>query len=138
MEEWRDIKGYEGLYQVSSLGNIRALKFYHSANNVHNVKTTVNKHGYCVVGLYKDKKCKQFRVHRLVALAFIPNPDNLPYVNHIDCDKTNNKSINLEWCTQSDNVKHGYDHDRYDRKKLVARNTKAANVRWHGDLPSRD
>lgn len=130
MEEWKDIEGYEGLYQVSNLGNVRALKFYHSRNNVHLLKPTVNKYGYCVVCLHKDKKVKQYRVHRLVAIAFLPNPDNLPYVNHIDCDKTNNSLTNLEWCTQSENVKHGYDNNRYDRDKLIARNTKAANARW--------
>ena len=130
MEEWKDIEGYEGLYQVSNLGNVRALKFYHSRNNIHLLKPTVNKYGYCVVGLHKDKKVKQYRVHRLVAIAFLPNPDNLPYVNHIDCDKTNNSLTNLEWCTQSENVKHGYDNNRYDRDKLIARNTKAANARW--------
>ena len=129
MEEWKDIEGYEGLYQVSNLGNVRALKFYHSRNNVHLLKPTVNKYGYCVVSLHKDKKVKQYRVHRLVAIAFLPNPDNLPYVNHIDCDKTNNSLTNLEWCTQSENVKHGYDNNRYDRDKLIARNTKAANAR---------
>ncbi len=65
-----------------------------------------------------------------MAIAFLPNPYNLPYVNHIDCDKTNNNITNLEWCTQSENVKHGYDNNRYDRDKLIARNIKAANARW--------
>lgn len=97
-EIWKDIAGYEGLYQVSNLGRIR--------NNSFVLKPSTQL-GYNYVGLWKDNKCKRFRVHRLVAQAFIPNPLNLPQINHKDEDKTNNCIDNLEWCTQKYNNSYG-------------------------------
>ena len=102
MEEiYRDVVGYEGFYKVSNLGNIYSVK----RNKV--LKPTLIDNGYLQVDLYKDTKHKKFGVHRLVAIAFIPNPDNLPQVNHKDEDKTNNCVYNLEWNTAQENINYG-------------------------------
>lgn len=99
-EEWRDIAGYKGLYQVSNFGNVRGIK----RGGVLSPHTLQD--GYCQVMLCKDGKVRGKLNHRLVAEAFIPNSDNKPQVNHIDGDKTNNKVDNLEWVTQSENQLH--------------------------------
>lgn len=103
MEEWRDIKGYEGLYQVSNEGRVRSLN-YHMQKGVERILlSSINTGGYLQV-VIDDKPV---RVHRLVAEAFISNPSNLPYVNHKDEDKTNNNVDNLEWCTPEYNSNYG-------------------------------
>ena len=104
MESWKDISGYEGLYQVSNLGSVR------------NVKTGKSKvagitpYGYKRVVLYADGKRKWFQVHRLVAMAFIPNEEGKREVNHIDGNKLNNNAANLEWATSSENHLHAYEN----------------------------
>lgn len=100
MREWKDIEGYEGLYQISNDGIVRNQK-------TGKIKKDTNSKGYRRVGLFKNSIGKWFAVHRLVAEAFIPNPDNLPVVNHKDEDKTNNKVENLEWCTVEYNNRYG-------------------------------
>lgn len=105
-EDFRDIPGYEGLYQVSNLGRVKGLY----KNIIKRLKTT--KDGYLEVGLSKNGIEKKYRVHRLVAITFIPNPDNLPEVNHLDENKTNNCVSNLEWCTHKQNINYGTHHDR--------------------------
>ena len=102
MEEWRDIEGFNG-YQVSNEGRIRSLKW--GKERIR--KVTINKYGYLEVSLCKDEKPTTKRIHRLVAEAFIPNPQNLPEVNHKDEDKTNNNVENLEWCTEEYNHNYG-------------------------------
>lgn len=107
-EIWKDIPGYESIYQVSNLGNIKSLK---SGNHHSKTKilTPVCADGrYLRVSLYKDKIPKYFPVNRLVAMAFIPNPDNKPQVNHINGNKKDNCVKNLEWCTSSENNLHAY------------------------------
>lgn len=98
-EIWEDIKGYPN-YEVSNLGRVK------NKNRNKIIKNFFNK-GYKLVSLNKNNKRKTFRLHRLVAEAFIPNPDNLPQVNHKDEDKTNNRVDNLEWCTHDYNSKYG-------------------------------
>ena len=105
-EIWRPIKGYEGLYQVSSLGRVRSLN-YRQTGQVRVLKAEKNRWGYLFVNLCKNKKPKSCIVHRLVAIAFIPNPLNLPQINHINEDKTDNRVENLEWCDCRYNINYG-------------------------------
>ena len=105
MEKWRDIPGYEGFYQVSDLGNVRSIRF----NKIRNMKSW-DSHGYRAVELCMNNNRHTVGVHRLVALTFIPNPENKPEVNHKDRNKSNNNVENLEWVTQSENVAHAYRH----------------------------
>ena len=110
MEEWRDIKGYEGLYQVSNLGRFKSLPRYTrngSCKQEKILKLAFDKDGYMVINLHKDGKQKSYRTHRLVAQAFIDNPNNLPEINHKDEVKTNNNVDNLEWCDSKYNHNYG-------------------------------
>lgn len=106
-EIWKDIKGYNGRYQISDNGNVRSLN-YNNTNKTHLLTKTLTPYGYYRIGLNKDKKRKLFFVHKLVAEAFIHNPNNYPQVNHIDGNKLNNNVNNLEYCTQSHNIKEAY------------------------------
>lgn len=112
MEEiWKDIKGYEGKYQISNLGNVRSLYDQNQFKKNSRIKILKlgERNGYSVINLQnkiKPKERKSYQVHRLVAEAFIPNPENKPIINHIDENKKNNIITNLEWCTQKENVLH--------------------------------
>ena len=99
-EEWKDIKGYEGLYQVSNLGNVR--------RNGKNLRPGISKIGYPLVVLSKNGKAKSIFVHKLVAIAFLPNPNNLKCVNHKDESRGNNRADNLEWCDHRYNNSYGH------------------------------
>ena len=103
METWKPIAGYEGLYEVSDLGRIKSLKY----GKEKIMKPQKINNGYLLVELYKDGHKKQKYVHRLVADAFIQNPNNLETVNHKDEVKTNNAASNLEWMTKRDNNNYG-------------------------------
>ena len=110
MEIWRDIQGYEGIYKISNLGRVKSLNRIDSLgrNVPEKIKAIVdNGNGYKVVNLKRNGKQKLFTIHRLVAKAFIPNPDNLPCVNHKDENKANNYANNLEWCTHEYNNNYG-------------------------------
>lgn len=103
-EEWRPVDSYSG-YFISNLGRVKSLK----NGNETILSSWVNEDGYLCVNLWKDGKRKYFRVHRLVATAFIDNQHNLPEVNHKDGNKANNFVENLEWVTRSQNVQHAFD-----------------------------
>lgn len=103
MEEWKDIIGWEEVYEISSLGRVRNKK----TNNF--IIGDINNYGYYRVTLYYNNKKQRFFRHRLVAIHFIPNNDETKtFVNHIDGDKSNNTITNLEWVTQSENEKHAF------------------------------
>ena len=106
LEVWKDVVGYEGLYQVSNLGRVKSIGHKNNHKDEIILKQSSNYIGYKVVTLCKDKVQKEVRVHRLVAIAFIENPQNKPYVNHIDGIKDNNHVSNLEWTTQKENMHH--------------------------------
>lgn len=101
---WKTIEGTNGEYQVSDTGLVRTTK----TNRI--LRPAVSRHGYERVCLFKKDRERRYRVHRLVAIAFIPNPDNLPQVNHIDGNKRNNHVSNLEWVTSEQNMHHAKEH----------------------------
>ena len=110
-EQWRDVDGYDGMYQVSDLGRVRSLKF----GKVRVLRPQKDNGGYLSVHFYKDSIAKYFLVHRLVAQAFIPNSDeSKTQINHRNEDKTENKVSNLEWCTPKYNANY---NDVQFRKK---------------------
>ena len=112
-EVWKDIKGYEGLYQVSNMGRVKSVARTVTWKNQsvkrykERIMKTRQKQGYASVCLFKDDIRRDFKVHRLVAEAFISNPNNLPFINHIDENKLNNKVENLEWCSREYNNNYG-------------------------------
>lgn len=124
MEEvWKDIVGYEGLYQVSNIGRVKSLDHY-ASNGVKIIlysgrvlKQTKNKNGYYSVMFSKNSETKRKYVHRLVAEAFIENPNNLNEVNHKDESRTNNCVDNLEWCDRNYNLNYG----RLQEKSAITR-----------------
>ena len=110
-EEWRDVAGFEGLYQVSNLGRLRSLDKVDRGKKKWAgkiLKQRINARGYMRTCLCKNGEHINVRIHRLVAEAFIPNPDGKEQVNHIDGDKTNNAIGNLEWATCSENHAHAW------------------------------
>jgi len=116
MEIWKDIEGYEGIYQVSNCGRIKGLQRFASrkSGGSVSVKETIRKqgnngHGYAFVPLSSGGVVRNYYVHRLVATAFIPNPERKNTVNHISGIKADNRVENLEWATQSENSQHGFD-----------------------------
>lgn len=112
MEEWKDIKGYEGLYQISNEGRIKSLR----TNIIMSPKT--DKKGYLVICFSVGGNMKSFKVNRLVAEAFIPNPNNLPCTNHKNCIPNDNRVENLEWC---DYLYNNHYDDRIEkaRNKMI-------------------
>lgn len=124
-EEWRDISGYEGLYKVSNLGNVKSIDRWVSSKcnskkfmKSKMLKQMINSRGYSMVGLSKEGKERRWFVHILVAKAFIPNPNNLPQINHIKEDeKTNNCVENLEWCDCKYNCNYGTRNQKVGKKR---------------------
>lgn len=123
-EIWNEIKGFGGNYSVSSEGRVRSNGLLKGKNSkVRILKTELSKKGYLRVGLTKDGKQKKYLVHRLVAIAFLDNPNNLPEVNHRNEIKTDNRVENLEWMSRRDNMNYG------DRTK------KAVTTRFLNNIP---
>jgi len=121
-EEWKQINGFEDKYLISNKGEVKSLK-----NNII-LKSFDNKRGYLQVTIQKESKRFARKIHRLVAIHFIPNPLNLPQVNHIDGIKTNNNVTNLEWCDNTFNVNHAiklglvkkrFGKDHHNSKKVI-------------------
>lgn len=113
-EIWKDIPDYEGLYQASNLGNIKRIcrKFVDKIGRIRQInevicKPSIDTSGYMQIVLTKNKKRKSYKIHKLIAMTFIPNPDGFPQVNHKDENKLNNKIDNLEWCTLEYNCNYG-------------------------------
>ena len=112
--EWRSVKGYDGRYLVSNTG------FIYSKISNKVLKPNKMNNGYLSVELFKDGKSKRLLIHRIVAEAFIDNPESLPIVNHKDEDKTNNSVDNLEWCTQKYNANYGNALEKKKRNRTVS------------------
>lgn len=110
-EEWRPIRGFEDRYLISNTG----LVFSKISNRMLSPK--IDRYGYKAISLSRNGKMKYTTIHRLVAIAFIPNPDNLPTVNHKDEDKLNNRSDNLEWATVKENDNYGTRNERMANSK---------------------
>ena len=131
-EEWRPVKGYEGLYEVSNLGRIKSLPrkqvtlqgrkriYYERGEFIFNTSGLASR--YLIVTLHKDGTRRSVQIHRLVAQAFLPNPNNLPCVNHKDENTLNNAASNLEWCTQSYNLNYSRNRRRNSIPKAPKNN----------------
>lgn len=128
-ETWEDIKGYEGLYQVSNLGNVRSLEFRNNKGVFKREKILKfsQRSGYYTVNLSKNHKRVSKQIHRLVAEAFIPNPQNKKIVNHKDFNRKNNNVDNLEWVTQKENVLWSVERMKKPRTKIMT-NTGLKNI----------
>lgn len=137
-EKWKQIKGYEGLYEVSSYGRVRSIKreikrkdkLFGGYNYIEDrILSAGSNNGYKMVVLYdKNGKHKTYSVHKLVAKAFIPNPHKFKTINHLDENRSNNRVENLEWCTQKNNVRYS------QTKTVLASNIKTGEKRYYSAL----
>ena len=141
IEVWKDIKGYEGRYQVSNMGRVKSLE--RKASIKGDTKRTVqerilkpytNHNGYWRVKLCSSKGQKGFFIHRLVCEAFHENPENKPCVNHIDENKANNEASNLEWCTYKENINHGTHNARVGKAVAKALSKPVGQYTRDGEL----
>ncbi|MBP2652625.1 MAG: EnPhEFRM31 [Firmicutes bacterium] len=120
MEIWKDVEDYEGIYQVSNLGNVRSLN-YRRKGLISNVKQGIDHYGYPKIRLYKNGVRLEYKVHRLVAKAFLDNSMGLPEVNHKDYNRKNNNISNLEWVSKLDNIIHQSKRGLFGRQATTRR-----------------
>ncbi len=127
-EIWKDIKGFEGAYQISSMGRVKSLvRKFNKTEKIRAFSTAPN--GYLRMVLSFENKRKTISAHREVAKAFIPNPKNKETVNHIDFDKTNNCVENLEWASPQENIQHSCDNDVHFHKPILQKDLKGNIIR---------
>lgn len=123
-ERWRAVVGYEGLYEVSDFGRVRSISrtVQRGARTVRLqgllMRLKVNRSGYVYVNVSMGGKGAALLVHRMVAKAFLPNPDSLPIVNHRDCNTEHNAAENLEWCSAEQNMRHAIQNERFGMQRL--------------------
>ena len=119
MEEiWKDVDGYEGLYKVSNLGRVLGLRRKSRKNSDNYLSPATNRKGYNTLCFTKDKVKKTVKVYRIVAIAFIENPENKATVNHKNGIKTDDRAENLEWMTNLENMRHGYENGLFKNRLL--------------------
>lgn len=132
MEVWKDIKGYEGLYQISNLGRVKSLpKYNYKTERI--LTPTDNGNGYKIIGLHRNGKRFSNYIHRLVAVAFVPNPKGERYVNHLDYNTANNTAENLEWCSQKENTKHSSERMKRPHKQWKQTKTGEKHIYYRGN-----
>ncbi len=142
-EIWKNVVNYEKYYQVSNLGNIRSLDRIVKRNNRNYLRKgkillkSINNLGYETIGLTINSKTINYRVHRLVAEAFIINYSQLRCVNHLDGNKTNNSVSNLEWCSYSDNSKHAY-HNKLNLSMKINRLSEKGELNPNSKLTQKE
>jgi hypothetical protein len=129
MEEiWKDVDGYEGLYKVSNLGRVLGLRRKSRKNSDNYLSPATNRKGYNTLCFTKDKVKKTVKVYRIVAIAFIENPENKATVNHKNGIKTDDRAENLEWMTNLENMRHGYENGLFKNRLLGGKKTMVFDI----------
>lgn len=140
-EIWKPCPEYERHYEISNFGNLRSKRVFIPNDSIFGElkgtwkkqqlkNQTTNRYGYKTSKLCKEGHCRRLTIHRLVAKAFLPNPENRRQVNHIDGDKTNNRLDNLEWASHSENIRHAYATGLMNTDHLVGENSVNAKLTW--------
>jgi hypothetical protein len=137
-EIWKDIPGFNGMYKASNLGKIKSVNYNHTKSEKV-LKINLYKNGYGRICLCKNNTSKTYLVHRLIAITFIPNPENKPQINHKDINKQNNNILNLEWNTYSENNKHSFSSganknigEKHINSKLTKEKVREIRLKYNG------